>query len=157
MAARKAFALSDLFEKLEDPRARGRNFRHPLETVLFTAIVGLACGQKTFTAIADFVEGQTEWFGRHLDMKNGTPSEDTYRRVFEAIAPEQLGRVFSKWAALLTEEVEQEVIAIDGKTVRNSGSGTERALHLVSAWATENGLGVSGRLCKRLRRTGYPQ
>jgi len=140
MRTRKAFVLSELFENLEDPRARGRNFRYPLETVLFTAIVGLACGQKTFTAIADFVSDQEGWFARFLDMENGTPSEDTYRRVFEAIKPEQLGRVFSKWAALLTESVEQEVIAIDGKTVRNSGHGTERALHLVSAWASENGL-----------------
>jgi predicted transposase YbfD/YdcC len=111
-----------------------------METVLCTAIVGLACGQKTFTAIVDFVAGQEAWFARFLDMANGTPSEDTHRRVFEAISPEQLGRVFSKWAALLKEGGAQEVIAIDGKTLRNSGSSSERALHLVSAWATENGL-----------------
>lgn len=140
MARSKTFSLSDLFENLDDPRARGRNFRYPLETVLFTAIVGLACGQKTFTAIADFVGSQQAWFARFLDMDNGTPSEDTYRRVFEAIIPGQLQRVFSKWASLLTTAVPQEVIAIDGKTLRHSGHGTDRALHLVSAWATEQGL-----------------
>lgn len=133
-------ALSDFFEDLEDRRKPGRNFRHPLVNVLVTAVVGIACGQKTFTAIAEFVGYQLEWFGRYLDMTEGAPSEDTYRRVFEALNPEAFERCFRLWVASISNVAAGEVVALDGKTIRNSGTATERAVHLVSAWATASGL-----------------
>jgi predicted transposase YbfD/YdcC len=133
-------SLSDYFEDLNDHRKPGRNFRHPFINVLLTAVIGVACGQKTFTAIADFVEGQLEWFGRFLDMSQGAPCSDTYRRVFEALKPEAFERCFRLWVGSLADIVPGEVVAIDGKTIRNSGMPGERALHVVSAWATSSGL-----------------
>lgn len=133
-------SLGDFFENLDDLRKPGRNFRHPLVNVLITAIVGVACGQRTFTAIADFACLQAAWFGRFLDLSGGTPSEDTYRRVFEALDPEAFERSFSGWVASFCRLEAGEVVAVDGKTVRNSGAKGERPLHLVSAWAAANGL-----------------
>ncbi len=80
MTPRKRHSLADFFESLADDREVGRNFRHPLLNVLVTAVVAVACGQRTFTAIADFVGLQADWFGLFLDLSKGTPSEDTYRR-----------------------------------------------------------------------------
>jgi predicted transposase YbfD/YdcC len=105
-----------------------------------TAVVAVACGQKTFTAIADFVSLQAEWFGRFLDLRKGTPSQYTYRRVFEALNPEAFERSFVSWAGSIAELQPGETVAIDGKTLRNSGKKGERPLHLVSAWAAANGL-----------------
>lgn len=84
MSPRRRLSPADFFENLEEPRDTGRNFRHPLVNVVLRAVIGVACGQKTFTAISDFVKGQIEWFGQILDMSYAVPSEDTYRRVFEA-------------------------------------------------------------------------
>ena len=83
---------------------------------------------------------QAEWFGRFLDLSKGTPSEDTYRRVFEALDPKVFERCFSSWVSSVAKILPGEVVAIDGKTIRNSGKGSERPLHLVSAWAAANGL-----------------
>src|SRR5262245_30998256 len=135
MAPKRTPVLADFFEDLTDRRKPGRNFRHPLVNVLVTAVIGVACGQKTFTAIADFVSLQREWFGRFLDLRKGTPCEDTYRRVFEALDPEAFERCFLKWTAGIAELRPGETVALDGKTIRNSGSNAERPLHLVSAWA----------------------
>lgn len=140
MAPKRKPSLSDYFENLNDPRKPGRNFRHPLVNVLVTAVVGVACGQKTFTAIADFASMQEDWFSKFLDFPNGTPCEDTYRRVFEALDSEAFERAFSQWTAGLADIRSGETVAIDGKTVRNSGGKNERPLHLVSAWAASNGL-----------------
>ena len=140
MATKRKPSLADFFEDLDDRRKPGRNFRHPLVTVLVTAVIGVACGQKTFTAIADFVSMQKEWFARFLDLSKGTPSEVTYRRVFEALDSEAFERCFMKWVAGLVELKPGETVAIDGKTIRNSGSKAERPMHLVSAWAAANGL-----------------
>jgi len=140
MAPKRKPSLADFFENLGDRRKPGRNFRHPLVNVLVTAVIGVACGQKTFTAIADFVSMQSDWFARFLDLSKGTPSEDTYRRVFEALDPEVFERSFMSWAAGLAELLPGETVALDGKTIRNSGSKSARPLHLVSAWAEANGL-----------------
>jgi predicted transposase YbfD/YdcC len=140
MAPKRKATLRDFFEDLDDPRKPGRNFRHPLVNVLVTAVIGVACGQKTFTAIADFASMQVQWFGKILDVSEGMPSEDTYRRVFEALNPAAFERSFIAWTRGLAELQPGEVVAVDGKTLRNSGTLERRPLHLVSAWAAENGL-----------------
>jgi hypothetical protein len=52
-----------------------------------------------------------------LDLPNGIPSHDTFRRVFMLIDPDAFEGCFTRWAQSLTRKVEREV-AIDGKTVR---------------------------------------
>src|SRR5205823_6983794 len=54
---------------------------------------------------------------------------------------------FARWAQSLADGIEREVVAVDGKTVRRSGSRRhERGpLHLVSAWASGRGLALGQR------------
>ena len=44
------------------------------------------------------------------------------------------------WTQAIAELLPEEVVAIDGKTVRRSHdcAGGKEAMHLVSAWATQN-------------------
>jgi predicted transposase YbfD/YdcC len=58
------------------------------------------------------------------------------------IDPDAFEACFARWARSLTGRVEREVVAIDGKTVRRSGSRRHDhgPLHLVSAWASDQGL-----------------
>jgi predicted transposase YbfD/YdcC len=60
--------------------------------------------------------------------------------VFEALNPAAFERCFRQWVASITDVMAGEVVALDGKTIRNSGMPGERAVHLVSAWATASGL-----------------
>jgi predicted transposase YbfD/YdcC len=64
------------------------------------------------------------------------------------IDPEAFEACFTAWAASLAAGFEREVVAIDGKTLRRSFDRKhERApLHLVSAWASTQGL-VLGQRC----------
>jgi hypothetical protein len=132
-------AFWDYFEDIEDPREEGRNKTHSLRNVLILAVVGIACGQRSFVGIAEFARMQAEWFRLYLDPFERTPCRDTFRRVFEALRCDDFEKRFIEWVAALTER-HSEVVAVDGKTVRNSGKGSQRALHLVSAWAAENRL-----------------
>ena len=47
-----------------------------------------------------------------------------------------------EWTESIRKEIKDEVVAIDGKTIRGSKSFTEnkKPVHIVSAWAAENGL-----------------
>src|SRR6266566_1103464 len=60
-------------------------------------------------------------------------------RVFARIDPKQFEACFLDWVRSLQEKI-SGVIAIDGKTLRRShdAANGKKALHVVSAWATEN-------------------
>jgi len=82
-----------------------------------------------------------------LELPHGIPSHDTFGRVFPLLDPQAFGECFMRWSAALHEATKGEAIALDGKTPRHSFDTAtgQSALHLVSAWASENGIAL-GRL-----------
>ena len=75
------------------------------------------------------------------------PSHDTFRRVFMLIDPDAFEACFTAWAQSFAEAINREVVAIDGKTLRRSfdRGRAQGPLHLVSAWASEQGLSLGQR------------
>jgi hypothetical protein len=82
------------------------------------------------------------WLEEFLELPNGIPSDDTFRRVFQFIEPEVLNRCFFGWVETLVNSMGGEVIPIDGKTIRGSYDRNrgQSALHVISAWASEQRL-----------------
>ncbi len=82
------------------------------------------------------------WLSSFLALPFGIPRADTYRRLFERISPTAMKQSFDSWLDSLVIDLGAEVIPIDGKTLRGSyeRNGEQSALHLVSAWASENRL-----------------
>ena len=107
----------------------------------------IACAES-WNDIALYGRSKLTWLRTFLELPNGIPSHDTFRRVFMLIDPEAFEACFTAWAASLVAGFEREVVAIDGKTLRRSFDRKhERApLHLVSAWASAQGL-VLGQRC----------
>lgn len=74
-----------------------------------------------------------------LELGNGVPSDDTFRRLFARLDPEQFGRCFLSFSQSLHAYTRGEVIALDGKAVRHSFDAAfdaatgQAAIHLVSA------------------------
>jgi predicted transposase YbfD/YdcC len=110
------------------------------------AVCGVIVGCDGPTSINDWAKAKENWLKRFLELPNGIPSRDCIRRVLTALKPEAFQECFESWiASLVSERVAGKgIIAIDGKTLRRShdhknGLGP---LHLVSAWATDNGLSL---------------
>ncbi len=81
-----------------------------------------------------------DWFTRILPLPNGIPSHDTFYRVFAALKPTAFAERFGRWMAAAWEAAGLIPIAIDGKSARRSKRHTATGcLHLLSAWAAENG------------------
>jgi predicted transposase YbfD/YdcC len=137
------------FESLPDPRHR-RNRRHLLGDVITLAVCGVIVGCDGPTAIAMWARAKEDWLREVLALPNGVPSRDCIRRVLSLLKPEAFQRCFESWIASLVGEATgagmeaQRLIAIDGKTARRSHDARNGLgpLHLVSAWATENGLSL---------------
>ena len=130
-------SLLENFEELEDPR-RDRNQRHKLVDIVVLALCGVISGMKSWVDIADYGEAKASWFKELLELPNGIPSHDTFRRVFMLLEPECFQACLTNWLETLRESLEEGVVAIDGKTLRRSfdKSKEKKALHLVSAWST---------------------
>ncbi len=130
---------------IPDPRRQCKNLRHPLVDVLVIGFCGVLCGCEDFVEIETFGRKKADFFRRFLGLPEGIPSHDTFRRVFQAVGPQALQHGLIEWLQGVRQAApaaEGEVIAIDGKTLRRTFDRAQGlgALHLVSAWATANGL-----------------
>jgi predicted transposase YbfD/YdcC len=134
-------SLTAHFASVDDPRIE-RTKRHELMDILVIAICAVICGADYWTDVEAFGLAKQEWLATFLELPNGIPSHDTFGRVFARIDPEQFQASFVRWVEEVSQVLEGEVVAIDGKTLRRShdrqrGKG---AIHLVSAWAARNRL-----------------
>lgn len=147
MPAKERSGLVEALQTVPDPRRQCHNLLHRLVDVLAIGFCGVLCGCEDFVEIEEFGRSKADFFRRFLELGNGIPSHDTFRRVFQAVRPEALQRCLIRWLSGLRQAVGPaatggEVVAIDGKTLRRTFDRTQGldALHLVSAWATANGL-----------------
>ena len=139
--------LGQYFVAVEDPRCSGK-IEHRLVEVLVVAVCAVIACAESWDDIALYGRSKLTWLRTFLELTNGIPSHDTFRRVFMLIDPDAFEAGFAKWVGSLADRFEREVVAIDGKTIRRSfDRGREQSpLHVVSAWASEQGL-VLGQRC----------
>ena len=130
------------FESLVDPRIDNHNKRHNLHDILVITILATICGADNWVDINEFGKAKYDWLSTFLELPNGIPSHDTFGRVFSILDPDQFEACFCDWIQSLSVDISSEVIAIDGKTLRGSGNRRkgQKALHIVSAWASNQGL-----------------
>lgn len=136
-----AGSLISHFSQLPDPRIE-RCQAHRLIDIVVIAICGAICGADSWVAIAEFGQAKQEWFKGFLALPNGIPSHDTFGRVFARISPAHFQDCFRAWIQSVIGQLDQEIVPIDGKTLRRSfdrASG-KAPLHLVNAWAANNRL-----------------
>jgi predicted transposase YbfD/YdcC len=114
---------------------------HPLVNIVAITIAACICGMETWEEIALFGKAKQEFFSKFLDLKNGLPSKDTFRRFFAALDPKVFETRFLQWTKSLAKNIDKEVVSIDGKTIRQASRMCEdNPIHLVSAWAGNNEL-----------------
>jgi predicted transposase YbfD/YdcC len=136
-----AKSLDEHFSRLPDPRIE-RHKDHLLCDILLISILAMLCDAQCFTEFEAFGKAKQAWLRTFLQLPGGIPSHDTFRRVFCLLDPEQFCACFRNWTQSLRQALGQEIVAIDGKTARGSHDRIRgrQAMHVVSAWARENGL-----------------
>jgi len=138
--------LFDHFSSIPDPRVV-RTRRHLLIDIIVITICAILCGADSWVEVALFGRCKKAWFKTFLTLPNGIPSHDTFGRVFALLDVEAFEQGFENWVASMALLTSGDVIAIDGKSVRRSHGDKKGMfpLHLVSAFATRNGLSLGER------------
>ena len=123
--------------QVPDYRRPGGNFRHPLLSILVSSVLAVLSGADNVEEMAVFGQQKQAVLARHLDLPNGVPTAETFRRVFEHLDAAAFNAAFLRWVRALLPAPVAAQICVDGQTLRGSGP---QALHVVSALARVEGL-----------------
>lgn len=133
-----------MFDVIEDPRG-GNATRHPFGSILFIALCSILCGMDTCEDFVRFAKARKDWLEKWIDLPKGIPCANTFLRVFAAIDPLRFAECIAQYIVRICPELADELVAIDGKTLRGSRKADESTVQIVSAWACHNGLTLAQR------------
>jgi predicted transposase YbfD/YdcC len=87
----------------------------------------------------EFGKDREEWLRGFLELPNGIPDSDTFRRVYERVNPTALAGSLKGWLEN-KENSGGRNVNVDGKTIRGSRGKEQSARHVISAWVAENNI-----------------
>jgi len=135
-----------IFEEVWDPRRE--NARHDLASILFIAVAATLCGEKTCVDFAEFAEAHFEVLREIVDLPHGSPSHDTFSRVFRVLDPGELVIVLGRFVSAMRAALGlrgPKTVAIDGKSLNGAyekGKACVPAL-MVNVWDNETRIAIA--------------
>src|SRR5574338_309350 len=141
MKTREVVPLTQVFVSISDPRS-ARQVRHDLAELLTVAVCAVLCSADEFSEIEAWAKERIDWLRGFLVLEHGSPSHDTFGRVFAALDPRQFEAAFRRWVCQMVPALGSDaVVAIDGKSSRRSTTkAAAKPLHMVSAFAADIGV-----------------
>jgi predicted transposase YbfD/YdcC len=139
--------ILSIFRTIRDPR--DVNSRHELGAMLFIALAASLCGAKSCVDIADFGEANADDLAEIVDLPHGTPSHDSFSRLFRLLDPAEVAAALARFAAAMRHALQlgpaRGVVAIDGKSLKR---GYERGRAfvpplMVSVWDAETRVSIA--------------
>ena len=120
------------FGIIEDPRTGG-NKRHYFGEVIFMSVSAMLCGMNNFAEVVAFCEEQTDWLKKWIRLPNGVPRAQTFYNIFSLIDPKSFNRCILEHLGSISPGLREQVIALDGKSLRGSHTLKQGPVHTVSA------------------------
>jgi predicted transposase YbfD/YdcC len=141
--------LKHHFAEVKDPRSAA-SCDHLLMDIIAIMILAVLCGADDWTDLETFGRLRHDWLKTFLALPADIPSHDTFRRVLGLLDRRQFAACLFQWTQALHEASGGKLIGIDGKTLRRSFArrSGRAALHLVTAWSSENGLTLGQIACE---------
>lgn len=135
--------MKKYFEELSDSRQTWK-IKYNLCEVVVMAIIAVVAGAEHWNEIALYCKTKQEMLKKNfnLELKNGTPTDDTFQRIFAIIKPKEFEKCFVRWIKSAVKMCDKEIVNLDGKTLRGTQDteNNQDIIHMVSAWASESGV-----------------
>ncbi|MGH3832960.1 MAG: ISAs1 family transposase, partial [Pseudonocardiaceae bacterium] len=129
--------LLDALAEVVDPR-KPRGIRHRLVSILALAAAAVVAGARSYVAAGQWAAnapaGVLGALAVRVHPRTGAfvvPSESTIRRILRSCDGDQLDAVLGAW--LYPKLPTNEVLTVDGKTLRGAKAGDGRAVHVLAA------------------------
>ena len=140
-------------KKVSDPRSQNK-IMYPVPYLLLISFLALLSGAETWVDIELFAKAERKSLKRILPKYYGTPSHDTYRRVFGLLAVEELAQTITNFLveslqmikkALRVKDEGYRLINVDGKEARSTGRKYNsdekiRNLHTLNIYDASNAI-----------------
>lgn len=137
----EGFKINELLTDLKDHRVN-RTKLHSMENIIFISMAAVICGAETWNEIQDYGQDKEEWLKNFLDLSNGIPSHDTFNRFFSTMDPEHFESCFRKWVSAIVKTIKDDIVSIDGKTIKGNRMFDQDPIHVVSAWSNRYSLSL---------------
>lgn len=130
--------LISILENIKDPR-KNRGKRYNLVPILLCCFLATICGYKNYSGYSDFCKNYKDSLSDILEFGDKkTPCATTFFNVLKAVGIKNFERVICEWVeSLLSDE---ELISIDGKTLRGTKRQGGKYNHLLSAFSNHFGI-----------------
>jgi predicted transposase YbfD/YdcC len=133
-------SLLEHFAEIGDPRQSWK-VMYPLREVILLVVCATIADCDDYDEIALWGETHLDFLRGLSEFHFGVPCEDWLRDLINRIDPALFRACFEAWVAERWPQA-AGLVALDGKTSRGSRdeAGERKALHLVSAFATDRNL-----------------
>lgn len=106
--------------------------------------MAIIAGAEHWSEIAMYCKAKQDILKKtyHLELENGTPTDDTFQRIFAIIKPKEFEKCFINWIKAVIDVKEEEIVSVDRKTLRGTQDKEDNrnVIHMVSAWASHAGV-----------------
>ena len=83
--------LATILYRMPEPRRTSKgNIRHKLVDIIVIALCAIICRCDSFDAMEYFGHEREEYLREFLELPNGIPDTDRFRRVFERLDAKEL-------------------------------------------------------------------
>jgi predicted transposase YbfD/YdcC len=131
--------MLDYFKEMKDYRQAWK-VKHQLTEIVVIIICAVVSGAENIAEIALWSRCKESWLRTILVLEHGLPSQDTLERFMRYMDPKGFKRSFLHWVRSVAKVTNGEIIPIDGKALCGSKDGENKAILMVSAWASTNGI-----------------
>ncbi|CAN5213750.1 hypothetical protein BH10PSE16_BH10PSE16_19280 [soil metagenome] len=94
------------FSILPDPRTGPAQRHDPKEMIVMT-LSAMLCWADNWVDVAEWASDNEDWLKKYLVLENGTPSHDTFGRVFRLLDAAVFEQCFRRWIASIAVAVKQ--------------------------------------------------
>lgn len=122
---------------MTDPRNQ-KNQCYSLESLLLIVFASTISGYDSLEGMVEYAQLKLDWLNQFVELKRA-PCAETLRYFLACLSADELVQGFQ---AFVQSAPTNDVIAIDGKTMRGTARNGCDALHVLSAWSAEQGISL---------------
>ena len=117
---RFAETIKGEFADFPDHRLNQGRIVYPIWYLILVTLCGFFCGCNTIEEISEYASWQQDWFEELLNASYPAPSYSTLWWFLVKVKPDALKRYLSKWFVKLPTDLQDQLLALDGKRLRSA-------------------------------------